>query len=68
MKKDLVEGDQRIFQQVNLAQKLLDKLLLVKFSLELHCSLRCFYSIFLPSPLLPPLRSNYNLELHFPND
>ena len=34
MKKDLVEGDQRIFQQVNLAQKLLDKLLLVKFSLD----------------------------------
>ena len=68
MKKDLVEGDQGIFQQMNLAQKLLDKFLLVKLSLELHCSLRCFYSIFLSSALLPPLRSNCNLELHFPND
>ena len=33
MKKDLVEGDQGIFQQMNLAQKLLGKFLLVKFSL-----------------------------------
>lgn len=49
-----VQGDQGFFWWVNLAQGLPDNL--AKLSLELHSSLRCFYSIFLP-PSPPPFRS-----------